>query len=283
MSRQLIVPIDGSDDSWRAFDVALALGRRMGASVLLAEVATDPVDGRYARARLDREMQLRSPFDTKVTVEVRLASDSVADELATLLAAHPSSIFVMSSHGKGRSAAVLGSVTERLLRQVFGPMVLVGRNVEPGDLTGPVIVSVDGSHESEVALPLAADWAHRFRTTPWIVNVATPPDAESLDGTDSLESAHLEHLARDLTESSGRRAEFDELHGRHPARAIADYAARHQASMIVASSHGRSGLSRLAIGSVTAALVRSATCPVVVIRLPHPEHGLAPEWMWSGG
>jgi nucleotide-binding universal stress UspA family protein len=42
------------------------------------------------------------------------------------------------------------------------------------------------------------------------------------------------------------------------------------ASLIVASSHGRSGLSRLAVGSVTSGFVRHATCPVMIVRLPHP-------------
>lgn len=51
--------------------------------------------------------------------------------------------------------------------------------------------------------------------------------------------------------------------------------------MIVASSHGRSGLSRLVMGSVTAGLVRHATCPVAVIRLPHPVHAEQREWMWA--
>jgi nucleotide-binding universal stress UspA family protein len=130
MVQHLIVPVDGSQRSWRAFDVEL-------------------------------------------TTEVRLTIGSVADELAKLVSLNPEAIIVMSSHGKGRSAALIGSVTEDVLHQTFGPIVLVGPNTEPDDFSGPVIVTVDGSHESEIALPPATACAAELHTTPWIVNVAT--------------------------------------------------------------------------------------------------------------
>jgi nucleotide-binding universal stress UspA family protein len=66
--------------------------------------------------------------------------------------------------------------------------------------------------------------------------------------------------------------EFEELHDGHPAVSVPEFAERMDASLIVASSHGRSGLSRLTVGSVTSGFVRHATCPVMIVRLPHPTH-----------
>jgi nucleotide-binding universal stress UspA family protein len=51
--------------------------------------------------------------------------------------------------------------------------------------------------------------------------------------------------------------------------AIAAYAARQGADLIVIASHGRSGLSHLVLGSVAEQLLRTAPCPVLVIR-PKP-------------
>lgn len=51
-----------------------------------------------------------------------------------------------------------------------------------------------------------------------------------------------------------------------PGEEIADYAEQHGADMIVMPSHGRSGLKRLLLGSVTERVVRSAHCPVLVLR-----------------
>lgn len=281
MVQHLIVPVDGSPESWRAFDVALALAARTRTDVRVVEVAYDPADGRAAQARLDEQLQDRGPFDVAVTTEVRLTAGSVAQELATLLSLHADSVVVMSSHGKGRSAAITGSVTEDVLHSTFGPIILVGPNIEPGDFSGPVIVSVDGSQESEIALPLAAAWAAQLQTTPWIVNVSSPDSAKVSNDNDVLGTAYAARLAKGLASFSGNAVEFDELHDRHPARAVSEYATRHDASMIVASSHGRSGLSRLAMGSITAGFVRTATCPVTVVRIPHPVHVEQPERMWA--
>jgi len=280
MSKQLIVPIDHSQDSWRAFEVALALADRSDRGVHLVHVAPGPLDGQQAEVEIDLELQRRGPFDVEVTVEVRLSIDTVASELEAALQLQPDAITVMASHGKGRSAAIIGSVTEDMLQRTFGPIVLVGPNVEPNDFTGPVIVTVDGSEESEAALPLAGVWATKLMTTPWIINVADPRAAGPGDA-DVLETAYLARLTKRLGAASDRAVQFDELHDRHPDRAIAEYAAAHDASLVVVSSHGRSGLSRLAVGSIAASVVRRATCPVVVIRLPHPAHADSREHMWA--
>ena len=47
---------------------------------------------------------------------------------------------------------------------------------------------------------------------------------------------------------------------------ILAYASRSQVDLIVVGTHGRSGLARLALGSVSERLLKSATCPVVVVR-----------------
>ncbi|MBN1851905.1 MAG: universal stress protein [Pirellulales bacterium] len=51
-----------------------------------------------------------------------------------------------------------------------------------------------------------------------------------------------------------------------PGHAIADYAQNIDAELIVMPSHGRTGLSRLLIGSVAERVVRLAHCPVLVLR-----------------
>ncbi len=282
MIQQFIVSIDHSPDSWRAFDVAVALAARTNSGVHVVHVAPGPLDIRQAENHIEAELQRRRPFAVDVSVGVRLSMGNVASELDAVLALHPRAVMVMASHGKGRSAAIVGSVTEEVLQRTYGPIVLVGRRVEPNDFTGPIVVTVDGSPESEAALPLAAAWALQLTTTPWIVNVADPTRT-AVTRPDDADTAYLTRIARGLRSFSNHEVQYDELHDRHPARAIAGYATRHDASLIVASSHGRSGLSRLAMGSVTAGMVRHATCPVVAIRLPHPHpaHADSRVQMWA--
>jgi nucleotide-binding universal stress UspA family protein len=51
-----------------------------------------------------------------------------------------------------------------------------------------------------------------------------------------------------------------------PAHGIADYAVEVKAQLIVLPSHGRTGITRLVMGSVAERVVRFAHCPVLVLR-----------------
>ena len=56
-----------------------------------------------------------------------------------------------------------------------------------------------------------------------------------------------------------------------PGSEIVRYAAEVDAGLIVISSHGHSGLKRFFLGSVAERVTRMASCPVLVVREPHPE------------
>jgi nucleotide-binding universal stress UspA family protein len=49
--------------------------------------------------------------------------------------------------------------------------------------------------------------------------------------------------------------------------------AKHQPDLLVMATHGRRGLARMFLGSVTEAVVRKATCPVLTIREEIPSRG----------
>lgn len=267
MVQNLIVPVDGSPTSWRAADTAVMLARRCDATVRIVEVVFAPRDRSAALARLHDQLGQHDVTGVEVTVEARLTADTVAADIEAMVEQHPEATVVMASHGRGRTAALVGSVADDVLSRTFGPSMIVGPNAEIGDFSGPVVVSVDGSEESEAALPLAAAWAVELGVEPWILNSAEPAGPT---GGDVLGGAYVARLAHELQQRSGHRVDFDDLHEGHPATAIPQYADGLGASLIVASSHGRSGWSRLTMGSVTSGFIRHATCPVLVFRLPHP-------------
>jgi nucleotide-binding universal stress UspA family protein len=266
MTQRLIVPVDGSSAASKAVDVALALAHTSGAAVQLVEVVFSPADVTAAQIRLDAQIEALPRTELSVTSAAVLSTNSVAAAVEELVVAHDGSIVVMTSHGRGRSAALVGSVAGDLLYRIFGPILLVGPSVVSDNFTGPVVVSVDGSNESEAALPLAAAWAIELGVEPWIVNVidphATAPESSVID------AGYPARLARELQELSHHAVEFEELHDAHPGHAVPGFAKGIDASLIVASSHGRTGLRRLTMGSVTAEFVRRAHCPVLVVRLP---------------
>lgn len=268
----LIVPIDGSRASWRAAEVAVALARKSDSRIDLIEVIPDPKETGAALSLLSDGIARLDAVDVDITPRVEVTGDSVAGALGTLLERSPEATIVMASHGRGRRAAVLGSVTEELLVSEFGPLVVVGPALADDDAhvghigSGPLIVTVDGSDMAESALPLAAAWSIELGVTPWVIEVLAPDQP-----TDEhrLESSYPSRLARGLRSASGHAVEFEVLHDKDVADAVTNFAREMNASMIVAATHGRTGLARFTMGSTAADFVRHAPCPVLLARPPH--------------
>ncbi len=269
MVQHLIVPVDGSDASWRAVDVAVALAQRSDATIDVIEVVFDQHDIPETEAHLSERLGQHDTADVPVTTHVRVAAESVAQVLGNEVEQHPEVTVVLASHGRGRSAALLGSVTEELLERIFGPVLVVGPHVTTSGFDGPILVTVDGSDASESVLPLAAAWGIELGIEPWIIEVAEPGTHGSADVS---ESAYPARLARTLTRDSGHPVQFEVLHGEHVHDEVADFARSLNVSLIVASTRGRTGMSRFVIGSTAAAIVRHAPCPVLLVRPPHVHH-----------
>lgn len=267
MFQRVIVPVDGSRRSWEAARLgALIADGCDGALEVLTVV--DVVDELPAAVdALERGLDRHGPWLVAPSLEAVVAGgDSVGATIARRAEEVDGSMVVMSSSGHGRSAAVLGSVADDVLRAMYGPIVVVGPNAKvPAAFTGDIVVPVDGSEFSELSLPLAAAWGIAWGATPWVVEVLTEPVPA---GVDVAESSYAHRLAQTLEETSHHDVEFEVLHGRSPGDAIADFAALRDARLIVMSTHGRSGLERLTTGSVAANVVHAAACPVVLHRPP---------------
>lgn len=262
MFNRMIVPVDGSDRSWDAVALASTIGALCDAPVEIVRVVGrgDSIEG--ARSHLENEAEQHGADSFDLVV---VAADDVAAAVAERVERVPGSMVVMSSTGRGRSAAVLGSVASELLEQMFGPIIVLGPEaIDPGSFDGDLIVPVDGSDFSELSLGLAAAWGIAFGATPWLVEVLE--EAPVVSGT--LESVYVSRLAKDLEADSGHDVQFDVLHGHDTGRAIADFARARDARLIVMSTHGRTGLARLTTGSTAADVVRRAPCPVVLSRPP---------------
>ena len=106
MVQRLIVPVDGSRDSWRAVGVAAALARRCAAPVDVLEVVLASGDLVDAERRVVDGVREFGADGVEVLPYVELATGTVVDTLAEQLVRHPEATIVMSSHGRGRSAAV---------------------------------------------------------------------------------------------------------------------------------------------------------------------------------
>jgi nucleotide-binding universal stress UspA family protein len=238
----------------------------VGGGVEVLTVVERLVDVADAREMLEQGIRDLGPLPVEPTQLVD-ASDTVAGAISTHIERSPGGMVMMSARGLGRSAAILGSTTDEVLRELFGPLIVIGPHVIESEvgLDGNYVVPLDGSPRSDGVLPIAAAWATEFLGTPWLVEVA---DKNVANVGDVVESSFVSNRATELRRRISRPVEFEVLHSDHPARAIVRFAEDSKASLIFMATHGRTGLDRLRSGSVAAGVVHHASCPVVMFRPP---------------
>jgi len=139
--------------------------------------------------------------------------------------------------------------------------------------TRPVVVAVDGSEESLLAVEWAALEARRHGAPLRIVSApALPPRMRAYDTAPqtvagALRGVSLRAVGEALTRSreiaSGLLVDADVLTGR-PALAVTDSGAG--ALMLVVGARGAGGFAAMLLGSVSRYAAFHASCPVVVVR-----------------
>ncbi len=269
----IIVPLDGSAAVERSLGVARSLARRADASVILF---TDRESG--IREDLDDYFDAQSArFDLHAEHRTSTSHD-VPGELAEIASAHSDALIVMASHGpSGLKDAVIGSVTAETIRASASPVLLVGPHLSATPAVGlcydTIIVCIDGSTTSEAVVPIVAHWARLLRAKVRVVQVVDPSSLMAVDSDVSHEAvneiAYVSRIAHQFG-VSGILADYDVLHNEHPAVAIVEASNTASTPIIAMATHGRTGLRRLVMGSVSMAVVRHATCPVMVVRAHDP-------------
>lgn len=259
---EVLVPLDGSPAAERALAPALELVRRTGVPL---RVISRTLPGEeeslagYLAGVADR-------FAAVTDVETELVEHEAIPE-AIREATVPGSLVCMSSHGRGGvPRALLGSVTEALLRTITEPALVVGPHVPAGvALAGRIVACIDGSDESHRTIAPAQEWSAALGLPLWLMEVGDPTvmPADWATESDAHESGHLAALA----DRVGTVAAWDVLHSRDPAGALVEMAASPATptALLVMATHGRTGWERLRLGSVTTATVHGATVPVLVV------------------
>lgn len=138
-----------------------------------------------------------------------------------------------------------------------------------------IVFATDFSSASDAGLDYASRLAKERGDKLLIVHVEEPPFAygggDLYYGVPEPDSSALARMLGELKPTQqGVEYEHRLLVGA-PATELVRLAAEVDAEFIVIGSHGRRGVSRLILGSVAEAVMRSATCPVLVLK--HPRGG----------
>lgn len=263
----VVVTVDGSEHAAAAVPVARRLAQALALPVTFVAVA-----GRGHRAALEGYAGgLAFEADG---VAIVVPGDDVAGSILAATAELAPHVLCMASHGRGRSAALVGSVAAHVAAHAAGPLLLVGPHV-PADhpFDGRVIACVDGSKRSEAVLQPAASWASALGLGMSIVTVAEPVPEPVMPGARYHRShgpsvAAEDYVAALVSEWDGIGLDVDGDAIYDPV-SVADgllaYMEGRLTALVVATTHARTGVARLAIGSAATAIVHHCGAPVLLV------------------
>jgi len=307
MYEKILVTLDGSPlaETILPYVVKLATALELPVSLLHAidpdsiGGLTSPDRGRYAD-QVEEDLKKRSAsylseiaasFPESIAGECHVHVGKAADVIAEYAAREEKALVAMATHGySGVKRMWLGSVAGKILHVCANPMMLIRASEEPktADETtvSSIIVPLDGSVLAETVLPhvIHVSKALRVRVTLFRV-YSLMPTMYSAAGYPSLE---IEATAKDRIKEQierylGEKVEELQSHGLQDVDSVAvqgdaateitDMAEKTKHSMVAMSTHGKSGVARWVLGSVTDKVVRQSGDAVLIVRSPSNTSG----------
>ena len=223
-----------------------------------------------------------------VGVETLVKRGPPAKVIVNEASIRPGTMIAMSTHGRtGIGRWLLGSVADRVLEVTDSPLLLVrATSADPTHTVAHferVILPLDGSALAESALDIAT-WVATSLNVPLVITGVVRPvttyyavgqetdeslmtsmeaqESEEQELQEYLQGKVQQALANGVTDVSSSTPRGS------PAAELIDLAQSHPHSIMVMSTHGRSGIGRWAMGSVTDRVVRHTGQPVLVLRSP---------------
>lgn len=295
MYSKIMIPLDGSRLSERILPYARTFAEGLEIPVELLCVIepdtistfTDPKHGRYVdtvevdmkQQSIDYLKQMAHLFPDSCTVSCRAEIGNPAEIIVTRAAVQDSTLIAMSTHGRsGVQRWLLGSVADKVLHGASNHLLLVRPKDEgEGDQAvalKTVLIPLDGSHLAELALQPALEVAKKINLEAVLLQVYDPlahggylpyiTDEITASVKKGAEE-YLEEKAHQWHEIGLERVSFRSLQG-NTAAEIIDFAKGTPSSLVAMCTHGRSGIGRWLLGSVTDRVVRYSGDPVLVVR-----------------
>ena len=307
--KHIVFATDFSACSFKAFTYALAWTKAFEAQLTLIHVVSnygsldieeaipqinieEQVQG--SRERLQRYVSWGKSEDLHLQSELLLGIP--AEKIWQFALDKHGDLIIMGAHGwSGLDRVLMGSVAERVICQAPCPVLVIpsreDRNFKWSDLPETLKIEMPSIIPGRIFLPLdfsdcsldafeygtlLAKWCDMSLT----LFHAVQPLSYSLDFNLShpIEDKQLRHKVEsrlaDLTEVLKKeelRADF-QLGDKFAVDAIIKGITDTKANLVVMGTHGRRGLSRLIMGSITAGVLRQTSSPILTVRSPKFKH-----------
>lgn len=291
---RILVPLDGSEASEAVlYQAERLLCGRKGDVILFHAWDPDAPDFESPTAAEDylRSIQARLASEGAPAVRTILRTGLLAATLSATVESEGVSLVAMSSHGRETSPqAPVADTIQELLQNIRVP-IYVARAFRPGGVHEPlpaeceapsirrILVPLDGSTTCEAIMPYARELAKLLEARIVILHVS--PDASGKEGgfvgnrvlgapagpapgAEATEAERVDYAAR--TFSAVGLDTMTMTMGGDPVTTILDFARPSAVDLIAMTTHGRSGLSKLILGSVAEKILKEGVLPTLLVR-----------------
>lgn len=299
MHNKILVPLDGSKTAEKVLPCARYLAAKFKVplelltAIDIAEIGAQisPENTRFLDTMITDGLRRSEDYlrtiaatfhdvDVKCTVEKGRSADTIIEKGE----ADKAMIIAMATHGRsGLDRFLLGSVAEKVLRGSANPLLLV-RATEETKAEGmaafrTIIVPLDGSEVAEKILPEVADMAKVLATEVILFRAYHVPYT-AYAGDEAVYAVNYDEMIAGVRDEANEYIEKKAAELRSVGVASVSCLAkeglagdeiialgnRAPDALIAMCSHGRSGVKRWVLGSITETVVRHSNDPVLVLR-----------------
>lgn len=288
----VLVPLDGSELAEKAVPYAVAIAKALGERIVLMtawEGTESELGANFPSMAMEIEQKAREHFGAyldsvrlliggAVPVETMVRAGEAAEEITNAATELRARLLVIATHGRsGIGRWLYGSTASHLLAHAPVPVVAVGPHAlqrEGQEVTiKHILAPLDGSELGEAALPVATMMARKtgarlslVRAVRWAVQAYpyTLPDAYVPQVDEELEAAAKAYLNKQQDALRGEDVSAFVVRGAI-AEGLIEFIDREAVDLVVMTTHARTGLARMALGSVADRMLQGAA-PVLLIR-----------------
>jgi nucleotide-binding universal stress UspA family protein len=277
--KKLLVAVDGSASSLHALEESFRLSKE--GTVVVAVAPPFTVDLRIG-AEGEIQKMLKEPCETALAKASEISKAAGAEIVSICAMGLPHERIVDLSESEGCDLIVMGAKGMLSLeRTLMGDTTakVIGYSVKdvlvmPEKATvgfNKILVATDGSEYSRRAMARALDFAESYGTEldvvsiveilPEIYSIAPQVVEERVEKTE-------EYMAglRKQADSRGIKSRGFVRDSAEPYNIITEIAEKEHVGFILMGSHGRTGLSRILMGSTAERVIAHAPCPVLVVK-----------------
>ena len=293
MYRQILVPLDGSKIAENVLPYARFLTAKLNIPAQLISVVEMPVsvnaekalylDSLIERGVVTSQEYLSRVAKTFVGVNVTITVEKGNPEEIILASAEADEkiLIAMATHGRsGIARWLLGSVAEKIVHEAKNPVFLVrakdDANTRAQATLNSIIVPLDGSKLAESVLPTVIELATAMKLKVVLLQTFSLKQIIYSYEDYLLDSAELQRVSKsgatrylESKEQQLKNAGIEVLSvvsEGEAAETIIELARGSPDSLIAMCTHGRSGVRRWILGSITEKVIRHAEDPVLAIR-----------------